>query len=75
MIKCRLCNKEFKRLKKHLRVKHDMNLYSYKRLFPDAPIVDPEYSKAMSRYGNPSNLIPTKKGEQRALKKKKVEGE
>ena len=52
-----------------------MNLYSYKRLFPDAPIVDPEYSKAMSRYGNPSNLIPTKKGEQRALKKKKVEGE
>ena len=72
MIKCKLCGKEFKRLKKHLRVKHDMNLYSYKRMFPNAPLVDPEFSKAMSRYGNKENLIPAKKGEKRALKNKEV---
>ena len=71
MIRCELCGKEFKQLKKHLQVKHDMNLYSYKRMFPDAPTVDPEYSKAMQRYGNAENLIPIKKGEKRALKKGK----
>ena len=66
-------DKEFKRLKKHLRVKHDMNLYSYKRMYPNAPLVDPEYSKEMQRYGNTDNLIPIKKGEKRALKHKKGE--
>jgi len=70
MIKCLECGKEFLRLKKHLQVKHDMNLQAYKKLHPKALTVDPEYSKKMQKYGRPQDLIPIKKGEKRALKKK-----
>jgi len=69
-IKCRECGKEFIRLKKHLEVKHNMNLRTYKKLYPDALTVDPEFSKKMKQYGRPQNMIPIQKGEKRALKKK-----
>lgn len=42
MIKCELCSKEFKQItKKHLAVKHEMSLRTYKNTFPNSLISDP----------------------------------
>lgn len=74
MIKCKVCGKEFVRLRKHLQVAHDMSVRSYKKYYPEALLVDPEYAelnrqRTLATKTN-SNLNPIKKGEKRALKSK-----
>ena len=72
IVVCRVCGKYFKRLKRHLKVQHDMSLGTYKKLFPKANTVAPAYSRAMRKvneiHGGGANLTPAKKGERRALK-------
>lgn len=72
MVECKICGKEFVRLKKHLKVAHNMSVGSYKKYFPDALLVDPDYAE-LNRQRNLKtqswkNLNPIKKGEKRALK-------
>lgn len=74
MIKCEVCGKEFVRLRVHLKKAHDMSVRSYKKYFPNALLVDPEYAElsrqrtlATKTY---TNLNPIQKGEKRALKTK-----
>ena len=77
MIKCELCGKEFKRLRTHLKVAHDITVRTYKKNYPNALLVDPEYAERervriyLTRKNE--NLIPPiKKGEKRALKIKEA---
>ena len=74
MVKCEICGKDFLRLRKHLRVAHNMTVRSYKKYFPEALLVDPAYAelnrqRTLETQTN-SNLLPIQKGEKRALKKK-----
>lgn len=75
MIKCEICGKEFLLLRRHLKEQHNMTVRSYKRLFPAALLVDPEYSKkrkniALKTKTNFNLKPPAKLGEKRALKYK-----
>ena len=75
MIKCQVCNKEFLRLKTHLKKQHGLSLNQYVKLYPNQPTVDPEYQKRMRDKAKKNNLAvhlkPAKKGDKRALKTKK----
>lgn len=74
MVKCEVCGKPFIRLRKHLRVAHNMTIRSYSKFFPNAPTVDQAYSeRARLTTLNNSTTVnlapPIKTGEKRALKK------
>ena len=77
MVKCEVCGKGFVRLRKHLRIAHDMSVRSYKKYFPEALLVDPEYAelnrKRIMVTKSYENLEPIQKGEKRALKIKEEE--
>jgi len=61
MIKCELCGKEFKRLRKHLIHEHDMTVKRYLFKFPNALVVDPEYAEKMRKKRKPSDIKAFKK--------------
>ena len=80
MVKCEVCGKSFIRLRKHLRVAHNMTIRSYSKFYPNALTVDPEYSeKARLTTLNNSTMVnlapPIQSGEKRALKKEENENE
>lgn len=49
MIECKLCGKKFKTVRSHLSKTHKISEHEYLKDFPDAPLVDPEFSKRRSR--------------------------
>jgi len=78
MVKCKVCGKDFVRLRKHLRVAHNMTIRSYSKFYPNAPTVDPSYSERarLTTLNNSTtdNLAPPiQTGEKRALKKEEKE--
>lgn len=58
MIKCEICGKEFKTLKRHLELKHKMTIEKYQKKYKNAPVVDANYQKKMKN----NRLKQMKKG-------------
>ena len=56
MIKCMICGKEMKTLKRHLLTVHSMTPKKYQAKFNGAPVVDPLYSAKMKRLRGPEDL-------------------
>lgn len=74
MIKCQICGREMKTLRKHLKVAHKMSIRSYSKFYPNEPTVDPVYAEKRRQIvldtNTNDNLLPIVKGEKRALKNK-----
>ena len=68
MIKCMICGREMKTLKRHLLTVHSMSTKKYQARYKGALVVDPEYSKKMAESRKPyiedfKKIMKYKKGE------------
>ena len=61
MIKCMICGKEMKTLKKHLLTVHSISTRKYLAKYKGALLVDPAYSKKMADKRSPEDLENFKK--------------
>ena len=69
MIKCPICNKEFKEsLSAHIRV-HKINVQEFKSLYPDYPLVTEEYHRKQSQRIKDANTSEVRKKKSESMEK------
>ena len=56
MVKCMICGKELKTLKKHLLTVHSISTRKYLAKYKGALLVDPAYSEKMKTKRSPEDL-------------------